>query len=140
MAGINLRRVVLGGLAVGLLLNVSESFFNMVLIAKDQAESLKALHVPEISGAAIGFYVGWGFLQGLITVWLYAAFRPRLGPGPRTAMVAGLTVWILAYAFPALGNAMTGVMPWALTLKSLGWSLVEAPAAALLGAWLYREA
>ena len=140
MSGINGKRVVIGGLAVGLLLNGTESFFNMVLIAKDQADSLKALHLPEIPGGAIGYYVAWGFVQGLITVWLYAAFRPRLGPGPRTAAAAGLVVWGLAYAIPALGNAKTGIMPWGLTWKCLGWSLVEAPVTALLGGWLYREA
>ena len=51
-----------------------------------------------------------------------------------------MVVWALAYAFPALGNAMTGLSPWPLTLKIMAWSLVEAPVTALLGGWLYREA
>jgi hypothetical protein len=140
MAAINLRRVGLAGLAVGLFLNVTESVFNMAIVAREQAEAMKALHLPEITGGAIGYYVAWGFVQGLLTVWLYAAIRPRLGPGPRTAVAAGLVVWGLAYAFPALGNGVTGLAPWPLTLKILGWSLVEAPAAAVFGAWLYREA
>jgi len=139
MAGINLRRVLLGGLAVGLVLNVTESFLNMVLLAKANMEAMKALNVPPISGAAIGFYVAWGFVQGLVTVWLYAAMRPRLGPGPRTALVAGLVVWFLAYAIPQTGNAMTHVAPWPLTLTYLAWTLVEAPLVAQLGGWLYRE-
>jgi len=139
MGGINSKRVLLGGLAVGLFLNISETFFNMVLIAKDQAAALEALHVPPISMGAIGFYVAWGFLQGWLSVWLYAAMRPRLGPGPRTAVLAGLVIWGLGYAFPALGNAVTAMSPWSLTWKVLAWSVVEAPLAAVLGGWLYRE-
>ena len=139
MPGINSRRVLLGGLAVGLVLNVTESFLNLVLLAKANDAAMKALNVPPISGAAIGFYVAWGFLQGLVTVWLYAAMRPRLGPGPRTALVAGLVVWFLAYAIPQAGNAMTHLAPWPLTLTYLAWTLVEAPLVAQLGGWLYRE-
>ena len=140
MSSINLRRVVLGGLAVGFVLNLTESFLNMVLLAKANEEAMKALNLPPIGGGAIAFYVAWGFVQGLVTVWLYAAMRPRLGPGPRTALVSGLVVWLLAYAVPQLGNAMTHVAPWPLTLTYLAWVLVEAPLVALLGGWLYREA
>ena len=139
MSGINVRRVILGGLVVGLVLNISESFLNMVVLAKANEAALKALNVPPIGGGAIAFYVGWGFLQGLVTVWLYAALRPRLGPGPRTAVVTGLLVWLLAYAVPQLGNALTHLAPWPLTLTYLAWVLVEAPLVAVLGAWLYRE-
>lgn len=139
MSGINVRRVLLGGLVVGLVLNVTEGFLNMVVLAKANEAVLKNLNVPPISGAAIGFYTAWGFVQGLITVWLYAAMRPRLGPGPRTAMVAGLLIWLLAYVIPQTGNALMHIAPWPLTLGYLAWVLVEAPLVALLGGWLYRE-
>lgn len=140
MSGINLRRVILGGLAVGLVLNVSESFLNMVLLAKANEAAMKALNAPPIGGAAIAFYVAWGFIQGLVTVWLYAGLRPRLGPGPRTAMVSGLLIWLLAYVIPGIGNAVTHLAPWPLTLTFLAWTLVEAPLVAVLGGWIYREA
>ena len=139
MAGMNLRRVLLGGLAVGLVLNLSESFLNLVLLAKANEAAMQALNLPPMSGGAIGFYVAWGFIQGLVTVWLYAALRPRLGAGPRTAMTAGLVVWLLAYAIPGLGNAVTHLTPWSLALAYLGWALIEAPLVAVLGAWIYRE-
>ena len=140
MSGIHFRRVMLGGLAVGLVLNITESFLNLVILAKANEACLKALNVPPIGGGAIAFYVAWGFIQGLVTVWLYAAMRPRLGAGPRTALMAGLVVWLLAYAIPQVGNAMTHLAPWNLTAVYLAWTLVEAPAVALLGGWIYREA
>ena len=30
------------------------------------------------------------FILGILTVWVYAAIRPRFGPGPRTALTAAL--------------------------------------------------
>ena len=33
---------------------------------------------------------------GIAAVWLYAAIRPRYGAGPRTAVIAGLAVWVMA--------------------------------------------
>ncbi len=139
MAQINLRRVILGGLAAGLFLNVTESFLNLVLLGKANEAALMALNVPPIGGGAIAFYVLWGFVQGLVTVWLYAGLRSRLGAGPRTAVVAGLIVWLLAYAYPQLGNAFSHITPWSLVAVYLPWALVEAPLAALLGGWIYRE-
>ena len=35
------------------------------------------------------------FAIGIWTIWLYAAIRPRYGPGPKTAAVAGFAVWLL---------------------------------------------
>ncbi|HSE60477.1 MAG TPA: hypothetical protein VLA99_17380 [Nitrospiraceae bacterium] len=31
----------------------------------------------------------------LSALWLYAAIRPRFGAGPKTALYAGLGVWVL---------------------------------------------
>src|SRR5438552_15041588 len=36
-----------------------------------------------------------GFVQGIATVCLYAAIRPRFGAGPSTAAIAALSVWFL---------------------------------------------
>ena len=37
--------------------------------------------------------------MGLLLVWLYAAIRPRFGPGPRTATYAALVVWVCGFIF-----------------------------------------
>jgi hypothetical protein len=139
MSGINGKRLLLGGLVAGLFVNITETFFNMVLMAKPFEEALKALNLPPMDPRVIGFYVAWGFAQGLLSVWLYAAIRPRYGEGPLTAIRVGLVIWFLAYLWPGLSNAFLQIMPMKATLMGAGWGLVEAPLTAMIGAWLYRE-
>ena len=84
-------------------------------------------------------YLVTGVALGIIMVWLYAAARRRLGPGPSTALRIGLTVWALACAIPNIHMFALGVLPanvfWITTL----WTAVQMPLAALAGAWVYRE-
>jgi hypothetical protein len=42
-------------------------------------------------GAPVGGLVA-ALIMNLILIWLYAAIRPRFGPGPRTAAIAALVV------------------------------------------------
>jgi hypothetical protein len=78
------------------------------------------------------------FAVGMWTMWLYAAIRPRYGPGPKTAALAGFALWFLggwADAFwAALGAAPLGVLVGPVAAK-----LPIALVAAVVGAWPYRE-
>jgi hypothetical protein len=79
------------------------------------------------------------FIVGILTVWLYAAIRPRYGPGPKTAIYAGLTVWFLAYLRSRLGLVALGVFSTGLMAFAVLWAFVEMILASLAGAWLYKE-
>ena len=59
-------------------------------------------------------FLAWGFFYGVIAVWVYAAIRPRFGPGPRTALRAGLVVWLVGYLAPTAGYSAMGFWPDAL--------------------------
>ena len=139
MPQLNLKRVLLGGLIAGVLLNLTEGFFNVVLFGKEMEVAFKAMNLPPLSSGAMYFYTLWGFVQGLVSVWLYAVLRDRFKAGPGTAVLAGLVVWVLAYAYPILSFGFMHMSPWRLTGISLLWTVIEAPAATVLGAWFYRE-
>ena len=79
------------------------------------------------------------FVLGVLLVWLHAAIRPRFGPGPKTAITAGLLVWIFAYFFPTVGISAVGMVPARLAAIACTWGLVEVPLAAWVGARLYTE-
>src|SRR5258705_363148 len=58
------------------------------------------------------FAPGWVVLMlvmGFALVWLYAAVRPRLGPGPRTAITVGIVAGIISALPDNLANAAWGV-------------------------------
>jgi len=81
----------------------------------------------------------WGFLLGIAAVWLYAAIRTRYGPGPKTAIRAGLVIWVIAVFLPNLGNYSVDLFPVRLLVISSVVSLVEFVIATLVGARLYKE-
>lgn len=140
MAGINTGSVIKGGLAAGLLINISETILNIPVIGPQLEAAMKSMNLPPVSGNDIGFFVVMGFVQGVLLAWLYAAIRPRLGPGPKTATIAGLYVWFFASFFCATGFAALGMFPRNLLIITLVWTLVEQILAAQVAGWLYSEA
>lgn len=140
MSKINAARVLLGGLLAGVIINLSEWFWNGVVFAKDFEEAMKALNRPEaLSGQAMAVFIVWGFLVGILSIWVYAAVRPRFGPGPKTALRTGLALWLLVYVQATIGMAPLNLFPARLMLLGLPISLVEIVLATLAGAWLYKE-
>ncbi|MCZ6824168.1 MAG: hypothetical protein O7E50_00600, partial [Gemmatimonadetes bacterium] len=76
---------------------------------------------------------------GFISVWLYAAIRPRFGPGPRTAVYAAFLVWFLVSVVPTVYNSLAPLFPPSLMMTASVFALFELPIATVAGAWLYRE-
>lgn len=140
MARINTGRVILGGLLAGLVFNIGETILNAVVLAEEARAVAEAHNLRQPGGADIGVFVLLGFLFGILTIWFYAAVRPRLGPGPKTAAIVGAALWFPAYFIPTVGWAVFGLMPMNLAVLAVVWGLVELVLASVAGAWLYREA
>ena len=144
MSSINWGRVVLGGLLAGIVINVVEFFLNGVVLAKDWEAAMLALGRPPIAGSQIAVFffwsfIVWGFLIGVLAIWLYAAIRPRCGAGPKTALCAGLFVWGLGYLLTSVTQFLLSLYPRRLLSIGLTVGLAEVLLATLIGAWLNRE-
>jgi hypothetical protein len=138
--GMNMARVILGGLVAGLVINIGEFVLNGVILASSMESAMARLNLPPVGGSAIALFMILGFALGILTVWLYAAIRPRYGTGPKTALCAGATVWFLAYLYPSVGMGAMGLFSTNLIVIGVVWGLVEILVAAVAGAWLYTEA
>jgi hypothetical protein len=88
----------------------------------------------------IVWFVLLAFGIGIMAVWVYAAVRPRFGPGVRTAICASLVVWGLAYLYPNVSTIILGLFPTRLMIIATVWGLVEVLVAGVAGAWIYTEA
>lgn len=139
MSRINMGRVIVGGLLAGLLINVSEFVLNTFVVAKDFEAAMKAMNLPPMDNSQIPYFVVFGFALGIVTVWLYAAIRPRFGPGVPTAVCAALAVWFLAYLYPTLYFLVMHVFPANTLIISVCWGLAEILVAGIAGAWAYTE-
>ena len=92
-----------------------------------------------ISGNALISFAILGFVSGITTVLLYAAARPRFGPGAKTAVLTGFVFWIIGYSLPSFGFRAVGLLPTRLLLIGTILGLVKVVLASIAGAWLYKE-
>ena len=141
MSKINLPRVILGGVVAGIVIDVCEGMLNGVILKQQWADVFTALGKTSdtMSVKQIIAFNLWGIVAGIITVWLYAGLRPRYGAGPRTAILAGLTVWALAFGLATAVPVFFHLYPVGLGLTSVGLEAVEMILAGLAGAALYKE-
>lgn len=139
---INTSKVVTGGLAAGVVANIIGFVgFGMMLGPRMEAESVAvapALAGRGMSGSAITTNVLATFVIGILLVWLYAAIRPRFGPGVKTAVYAALVVWVCGFLFH-LDWLLVGMTTYATYALASIVALVQVVAAAWVGAMLYTE-
>jgi len=139
VAEMRMGRVIVGGLVAGLIVNIGETILNVPLAGEEMAQALQARNLPPVGGGAIGYFVIMCFVLGVLMVWTYAAVRPRLGPGPKTAVIVAVLVWFMTLVWSGGSQVAMGIMPLSLTLFGLVWGLGELVIASLVGAKLYRE-
>jgi hypothetical protein len=140
MGKINLGRVILGGLVAGIVINVMEGIMHgMVWVSRD-ADLLTSLNRPAAGSAnqIVALNV-WGFAVGILTIALYAAIRPRMGAGPKTAVCAGLFVWAGTSLLGAAIPLILGIYRADMTAMNVGFELVVLALAAVAGAAVYKE-
>jgi hypothetical protein len=144
MGQINWGRVIGGGLMAGVVMNVSQFLLHAVVLREDGRMLMDqwnrmGFHVTE-DPKLLSMLIALTFLLGVLAVWTYAAIRPRFGPGPKTAIIAGLAVWAMSYLYAAV-YVYAGIViyPEKLTWMPVAWSLIEVPIATMVGGWFYRE-
>ncbi|HKI86138.1 MAG TPA: hypothetical protein VKA53_05290 [Thermoanaerobaculia bacterium] len=141
MGRINWGRVILGGLLAGVIINIGENLCGGLILKKRWDAAMSALHVTMPGGAqAMTIWVLFGFVLGIFTLWLYAAIRPRYGAGVKTALCAGAAVWFLGSFLASVSSWNMGVFPSSLMIPSTLLELIEVLIAAVVGAWVYKEA
>lgn len=140
--GINTSKVVVGGLAAGVVANIIGYLgFGMWLGPRLEAEAVAV--APMLAGrgmspTAIGTQVVFQFVIGLLLVWLYAAIRPRFGPGMKTAIYAALVVWVCGFVFH-YDWLLSGLMTPVTYAMASCVALVQLIASAGVGGMLYKE-
>lgn len=136
----NWKRVIAGGLIAGLIINIGELLLNGVVLASEWEAFRQQLgYDGSFTTTQMTISVIITFLFGIALIWLYAAIRPRFGPGPKTAVIAGGALWIVAYVLFGASLWAAGMFTTRLMVFSIIWGSVEAPVAALAGAWVYKE-
>lgn len=97
--------------------------------------SMRLLHPPP--GLAT-YMFAFSLLMGIWAMWLYATLRSHYGPGPKTAVIAGVAWYVITTCVDATWMGF-GFVPMRAILAPSAASLPALILAALAGAWLYRD-
>jgi hypothetical protein len=139
---INTGKVVAGGLAAGVVMNILDYLQSTYVIAPRLTPLLDAVN-PSLgpnmqSGTALAFFIIWDFLMAFALVWTYAAMRPRFGAGAGTAMRAGVLLWLVT-CYAMYSWTVAGITDNAFALLASGGALVVTLIGAYVGAMIYKE-
>lgn len=139
---INTSKVVVGGLAAGLVMNVGGFLVQGMLLGErmmaDMVAAAPSLEGKGESGAIIAARVVTQFVIGILLVWLYAAMRPRFGPGMKTAALAAFVIWLCGFLF-YMDWLYLGLMSAAMYAMVSVAMVVTLLVAAWVGGALYKE-
>jgi hypothetical protein len=126
----NIKRIIAGGVLAGLVIVIGETARNALITAGPSASS---------GSMPLGVFILRGVSLGVFCVLLYAAVRPRLGAGVKSAITTGLLAFLVGTLFPPFGLTMQAFAPARVLLETIIWNAIQLPLATVAGAWLYRE-
>lgn len=141
---INTQKVLVGGFAAGVVLNIID-FLTYGMVLKDRmAADMNAFkaglgdQMAVMDGGSIAMYLIMDFIVGFLIIWAYAAMRPRFGAGAKTAIYVAVAFWIFGMI------TTSGFMHIGLMSPGLWWTfsfiwLVNLVLATLVGGRLYTE-
>lgn len=142
VAPINMKRLAIAGLAAGVVMNAIDMIANMVIVDTGLRARLDMIN-PGLwaqmnAPGRLMQYILIDFVFAFALVWLYAAIRPRFGPGPKTALRAASYGWAL-YTTTQLLFVMMGLFTMKYVAGNAVLTFANYAATALVGAKLYRE-
>lgn len=142
MASINWGRLILGGLIAAIIMFLTDGFMHEQLLRSDWEAIYTGLRAaePEHQSTSLLYFGVFELGRGLISLLLYATMRTHFGPGPKTAVLAGIAGWI---AFSLTGPAQfipLGFFSTGLWMKVAALQLVTSIVATIAGAAIYKDA
>jgi hypothetical protein len=140
MSRISVGKVVAGGILAAIILAGFDYVTSNYLLALDWQDVARLrnidLSVMGSSSALVTLIVVDAIL-GQLLVLVYAAIRPRFGPGPGTAAIASFMVLLPEVLLLASFGGI--FISWDLLFRQSAVMLVSTIAAGIAGAWVYAE-
>src|SRR5687767_12674168 len=104
MSRVNWGRLFLGGSIASVIAFLTDGLLHERLIHDRWEQLMSGLNIPpqEHAASALLYFAIFDLGRGFVALFLYVMMRARFGPGPRTAVWAGIVGWI---AFSVTGPA-----------------------------------
>src|SRR5260370_20755948 len=121
MGKINFGRVLLGGLAAGILMTIGEYLLNEMVLGSQMKDYFAMHKFPTPGSRFMVIAIAATVVLGIAIVLLYAMIRPRFGPSPNAAIIAALTAWLLVFLY----NNVIGVSLGLVTVNHMAFHVVR---------------
>jgi hypothetical protein len=134
--------MLVGGLVAAIILFMTDGILHERVVGADWKLIFDSLgsSPPQHNPINLVYFALFDLGRGLLSIYLYALMRSYSGAGPKTAALAGVVAWI---AFSVTGPAQfipLGFYSHSLWIKVGAFQLATSIAAALAGAFLYKDA
>jgi len=143
MQSINIGRWLIGGVIAGVLVFLAEGFIHAKLLHEHWMATMRAAGrsmEAEGPGSGLVYFAASSVLRGLALAWVYAVIRSHFGPGPKTAIIAGLAVWAIMFAVPFIAQVPIGFHSGAMLGTWALYELILTVVAGLVAGAVYKDA
>jgi hypothetical protein len=140
MGGINVSRWIGGGVVAALVIYLIEWFMGAKVWMSAVSARLSELGLS--TAMTPRTFLAYGIiclLVGLVLIFFYALARTRLGPGPRTAVIVSIAMFLGGYLPGLIDYNIIGLYSSDLLVKWGVQGVLETIVAGVLGAWVYKE-
>ncbi len=140
MGKINYGRLIAGAIVAAIFYFIIDGMIHGMLLGQEHMAAIREAGKPVVHDpTAYLYFAAFDLGKGLVVLLIYAAARPRFGPGPSTAIWAGMVGWFAIEALPQIA-----AMPFPFYEKSFYWrwialEIVPMVIGAILGVWIYKE-
>ena len=138
---INTGKVIVGGIVGGIVANVID-FVSQTFVLNGMTTAAMTKLNPSFAhnptGGQIAGFIIIDFVWIIATVWIYAAIRPRFGPGPKTAAYAAIVSWVIGSTVAGF-FCVIGLFGLDLFVASGLIALVNSIVSTMVGARFYTE-
>ena len=136
----NWKRIALGGLVAGVVMNALDFAVGMFILGERYKQYQDAgIFLREPRLPFVPLWIAGIFALGFAAAWLYAAVRPRLGPGPKTALLVGLVLGLVGHVMYNVSAACWGMQGRFMPLVWMVSGIVQMVVGTLAAGWLYKE-
>jgi hypothetical protein len=140
MGRINYGRVALATIVVGIFYFLADGFIHGAILGREHEAAITgAGKAVQHDPASYVYFAIFDLGKGLVAVLLYAAARPRFGPGVKTAIWAGLVAWFAIEVLPQIAAMPLPFYEKTFYWKWIGLEILPMVGGAILGAWIYKE-
>ncbi len=137
----NAIRFMIGGLVAAVIFFLSDGLMHEQVLSADWRSVYANLQATEPAphGSSLLYFFIFEIGRGMLAMLLYVLLRGYTGAGPKTAVLAGLAVWV---KFSLTGPAQfipLGFYSIALWIKVAAFQLITSVVGTLAGAAIYKD-